>query len=368
MIRFPFTMVARLSLADGTDLGSCQFTPDFYPVDESLRFRARRLAGAAPVAAVTRIDPIWSDTGDNLILGVRAILAGAAVADCQCVLPITFFAGEVVAAATSMLAEPLDPEHPLHYKVAAYPLAAPPVVSDDGWGVSLIESDPVCGERSLSRHLRAAELIGEPVGAEELDYPVFVPGSILRQFEAQKAAAGGVETGGILAGHLYKDNASYELFAVISALIPAEHTDATSVKLSFSPETWQAARAAVQSRGRGEIWAGWIHSHPAREWCKCGEEAQKTCQLGSQFFSADDQALHRAVFMAPFLIALVMGDRPLLEGGWDEAVPSMYGWRDGAVDPRPFYLIESDPCDTPVPASVGAGDLTEATGGSTCPE
>ena len=89
-------------------------------------------------------------TGDDLILGVGLSSAGAAVADCQCVLPITFFAGEVVAAAASMLAEPLDPKRPLHYKVAAYPLAAPSVVSDDGWGVSLIESDPVCGERSLS--------------------------------------------------------------------------------------------------------------------------------------------------------------------------------------------------------------------------
>ena len=177
-----------------------------------------------------------------------------------------------------------------------------------------------------------------------------------------------METGGILAGHLYKDNASYELFAVISALIPAEHTDATSVKLSFSPETWQAARAAVQSRGRGEIRPARFIPIPLASGASAARKRKRRAQLRSQFFSADDQALHRAVFMAPFLIALVMGDRPLLEGGWDEAVPSMYGWRDGAVEPRPFYLIESDPCDTPVPASVGAGDLTEATGGSTCPE
>ncbi|HLV79237.1 MAG TPA: hypothetical protein VKT32_03115, partial [Chthonomonadaceae bacterium] len=229
------------------------------------------------------------------------------------------------------------------YQVTAFPLPdAPSAETRAGseWTIEEVCPSPICGERPLHWFLQAARGVGEP---DAHDFPVFIPVSVLQQAEALKTQAQENETGGILIGYLWRDTESPELFAQITALVPAQHTVAQSTRLTFTAETWEAVQAAIGLRGRGEMWLAWIHSHPSRFWCHCPPEAQRQCPLGKQFFSVDDKALHRAVFSRAYHTALVTGDRPLPEGGW-EMVHALYGWRDGRIAPRSFYVLDRAIC------------------------
>ena len=80
---------------------------------------------------------------------------------------------------------------------------------------------------------------------------------------------------------------------------------------------------------------GWWHSHPVREWCKdCTRERQQTCALAAGFLSAHDRALHRHVFPRAYSLALVVND--VACGG---PTFSLFGWRDGLLEPRGFLLV-----------------------------
>ena len=346
MIDSHHRLVAELSLPDGTQLGHCPVEPDYYPVEQSLRFRAQRLLGSAPTGTRVRIEPIWADPSSRYLAGVAAELQGAGSEEIRCELPITYFSSQVRVSSKRIISEPATAGNPLQYKLMALPLdeiGPTETASGRDWSVTEVVSNPVFGERSLLLYRESAHQIGNSDEVADDDYPFFLPSSLLREFETLKVAAGGIETGGILVGHLYKDDASPEIFCVATALIPAEHTFANSTKLSFSPETWAAAQVAVNRRGQGEIWCAWIHSHPSRYWCKCDPETQKTCPLASEFFSADDVGVHRAVFSEPYQVGFVVSDRPLPDGGWNEAVTSLYGWRNGTVESRRFYLLNKDP-------------------------
>jgi hypothetical protein len=93
---------------------------------------------------------------------------------------------------------------------------------------------------------------------------------------------------------MHRDPALPEIFAEVSAQVPAEHTQGTVAKLTFTAETWSAAHAAIHLRNQQEVYLGYWHSHPVREWCKsreCSPEKQKTCHLAKDFFSEDDSAV-----------------------------------------------------------------------------
>ena len=71
-----------------------------------------------------------------------------------------------------------------------------------------------------------------------------------------------------------------------------------------------------------------------REWCKeCPEEKRKNCSILRDFFSRDDQALHRTVFPRAYSVALVANDVP--DG---DLCFSLYGWKQGLITPRGFYI------------------------------
>ena len=110
------------------------------------------------------------------------------------------------------------------------------------------------------------------------------------------------------------------------------------MKLTFTPQTWAAADAALRLRKRGEVFLGYWHSHPVREWCKgkaCTPEAQKTCHLAKDFFSADDEAVMRAAFPRAYNIAIVANDT-----AFTDLTFSMFGNREGITQPRGFYVLE----------------------------
>jgi proteasome lid subunit RPN8/RPN11 len=166
------------------------------------------------------------------------------------------------------------------------------------------------------------------------DIPLFVPQRVLEEAKALSKEAGEKETGGILIGHLGREQKLPEIFAEVTAQIPARHTEASLTSLTFTSETWTGVRAALELRRRGEIMLGWWHSHPVREWCKgCSTESQKVCTMASDFFSAHDHALHRTIFPRAYSIALVVNDMAA-----NDATFSMFGWRRGLLEARGFHI------------------------------
>jgi hypothetical protein len=166
---------------------------------------------------------------------------------------------------------------------------------------------------------------------------LFCPQHVLDQVAAQTLAERGRETGGILVGRLHRDPNLPEIFAEITAQIPAEHTHGDAVKLTFTPDTWSAVDAAIKLRGRSETYLGYWHSHPVFSWCRsrdCSLEKQRNCKLASGFFSADDQDVLRAVFPQGHNVALVANDT-----AFQDVTFSWFGWREGTVHPRGYYLM-----------------------------
>ena len=224
--------------------------------------------------------------------------------------------------------------------------------------LALATFDDAHAEAGPTRHLKSRELppevtivpstLADFVGASTLsnapggetnadDIPIVIPRRVLDEIRDLTQRAGATETGGILIGHLRQDSSLSELFLEITAQIPAAHAPAKVDRMSFTPETWTAAQAAIDLRKSEEIFLGFFHSHPVYEWCrKCPEEKRKVCPLARGFMSADDCQLHRTIFPKAYTCALVTSH--VVENR--DIVHSLFGWRRGAIEPRDFYIYE----------------------------
>jgi proteasome lid subunit RPN8/RPN11 len=92
------------------------------------------------------------------------------------------------------------------------------------------------------------------------------------------------------------------------------------------------ARARLDRRPAGEVFAGWFHSHP--DFCSpdCPPAKRAVCPLRVPFLSEADLLLHAAVFPAAWSVALLVTD------AGDARIPALYGWRDGIVRRRGFHI------------------------------
>ncbi len=340
MAGLPYRLLAVLSSEAGIPIGEYPITPDWHPATESARFLALRQSKS--LVGPERIVPVWDADGAPHLSGVQAVVCNGDGRDIPCDIPLAYFKSQVQSVSSRCIEEgKLKVGETFHYRIAAFACSAEEAADGpgqpQGWHVQQVPSSPLCGERPLKSFLGSSRLIG---GSEETgDYPVFIPLSVLQQAEALKEEANVNETGGILIGYLWRDTESPEVFAEVTALVPALHTIAQSTRLTFTPATWDAVRAAILLRNREEVFLAWHHTHPSRFWCTCGPELQRHCPLGQQFFSSDDKSVHRTVFSLGFHTALVTGDRPLPDGGW-EIVHALYGWRSGIIEPRGFYLLD----------------------------
>jgi hypothetical protein len=219
------------------------------------------------------------------------------------------------------------------YEVVAH--QAPPEAAYGGaFQVTELSTLTPVQEGSLEEFLARSKPEGESV---PVDIPVFVTSEVLDQARWQTRRQEGIETGGILIGSLWRDKHTREMFAEVTAQIPAEHTSGTKVKLTFTPQTWVAADAARKLRGRGEVYLGYWHSHPVREWCKgknCTLEAQRVCPFAKDFFSPEDQAVMRAAFPRAWCVGLVANDT-----AFTDLTFSMFGNREGTMQPRGFHTL-----------------------------
>ena len=165
------------------------------------------------------------------------------------------------------------------------------------------------------------------------DVPVLLPAVILDEIAAAVRVTPGLESGGFLLGHLHRDASASECFVEVTARIPARHVVAERFKLTFTPETWAAADAEADARGRGERIVGWDHFHPW--WCgSCPADRRPGCTLDPSAFSSDDVRLH-GLFGLPCATALLSYERP------DGTIAhTLHGWRRGVVVPRGYHRLD----------------------------
>jgi hypothetical protein len=252
--------------------------------------------------------------------------------------PVTgFFADAARETAAKLLeAGHLAPGTRVRYAVAAYPEETRrPDGNRLSFDTAVRDTSPRLRARPLAAFVNGSIVDGPE---DPADFPVVLPRDVLDEVSSLALDAGGRETGGVLIGHLSRDDRQREVGLEITAQIAARHTVGDVGKVTFTSDTWTDVRAAVALRNAGELIVGYWHSHPASAWCAdCPVERQRVCRLAKGFLSADDKLLHRTMFPAAFTQALVI--TPSIAG----VDTRLFGWRGGVLQPRAFHL---SPCDT----------------------
>jgi hypothetical protein len=353
-----YRFVLELYDEDGAALGRSPVTPDWLPAVEHAHFSAIRQERLPAVTAVppSTIEPRWDpDSGEPYVTAVRVVLTPADGEPFSVEVPVDYFGTSAQqASAAYVKAGKLKAGDTFQYRVTAFAgeppgdTARPPARA--GVVVEEVPQPLPMVETALEPFLAASVLAGQD---DPEDVSVFVPYPVIEQARARVREAPEVETGGILLGRLHRDPVRRDVvFIELSAQIPAIHTDRQAAKLTFTPQTWAAARAALDLRASDEAILGWWHSHP--DWCKkCPPDKRKVCPLNGIFFSNDDCRLHRAVFPRAYHLGLLLSDR---EAG---IIPTMFGWRRGMIASRAYHLLAP-----PDPALGRQPALTTTIGGT----
>jgi hypothetical protein len=281
--------------------------------------------------------PLWEHTlGEPYCRGYRVRIEAPGCRPVASDFPNTHFRDFAALVASRLVEQKKLREGEFYsYLVVAHPAPPQPRTAT---GLAVTNASPNLPARDAS--LQSLLARATPSGVIDIDdMPVFVSRQVLDEVAERTHAEGGTETGGILIGMLGRDTVAGEIFVEITAQIPAEHTAGSNVKLTFTPQTWAAADAALRLRRRGEIYLGYWHSHPVRTWCKskaCTLEAQKVCHLAKDFFSPDDEAVMRAAFPRAYSVAIVANDT-----AFTDLTFSMFGNREGTTQPRGFHTLEA---------------------------
>ncbi len=332
-----YQFVLELLRPDGEALEQVPLAPDWEPAIECARLGRLRALGdwiAAP-EAVGEVEPLWhADDGEPNVGGFRIRIAPPGGRDWHADFPADTYFAEAAREAGVRLVKTgaMAVGDKVLYRAAAF---SRPAASVNAPALRFDTADRpaplTLREAQLDALLASSTMCGQP---STDDFEVLIPQQALIETVEQTKAAGDRETGGILIGHLHRDPGTYEVFAEVTAQIPARHTEGDSVKLTFTSDTWTDVRGALALRRRDEIMLGWWHSHPALAWCrKCPPERQRECHLATGFLSPDDTALHRAMFPRAFSLALVMTHT------LDGVDPALFGWRAGVLQPRAFRLL-----------------------------
>ncbi len=337
MLENPHQYALEMFKDDHTPLGQVAVEVDWEPARESVCFSAAR-RGELPIWEAGRtasVEPVWHRTlGEPYLSGFRVAVSRNGSGEVGADFPLAYFSGLAQTASSYFVkrGQLKDGEY-FKYSVLAFPRRDEPGAQT---GLRLV-AEEVAPTLALAETALASFLAqAAPAGTIEAgDMPAFIPRQVHEEAAALTRAAAENETGGILIGHLHRDSGIPDIFAEVTAQVPAEHTRGTSTRLTFTPETWTAVDAAIKLRRRHEVYLGFWHSHPVQEWCKdCPPEKQRGCNLAKGFFSADDQALFRTCFSRAYNLALVSS---VIATG--EVKHSLFGWRRGLIEPRGYYII-----------------------------
>lgn len=332
---------ALLTSDSGEPVGPIPVTVDFDPAREWAKFQVL-CAGRADGQPVRAGDPepVWDSRRGAPYVRAFSITATANGDAMACEFPLTYFAAAARSLSTYFVNKGrLKAGEIFHYHVTSRP-AAP-----------LTRGGAPQKSRLAVRRKGPAFDVHEDVGLDAMmrvarpydrpgndDMPVFVPQAVLDEVSRLTIDAGSLEAGGFLLGHLHRCPETGGLFLRVSEQIPAEFTQGELTKLSFSGETWTAARHTVRTRGVGEIMTGWWHCHNyLMETCKdCEKREQGACKAQADFFSQDDLFLHRTAFLTAFSIAMVASNSPC-----SGLTFALYGWRQGMIQRRGFYIVSN---------------------------
>ncbi len=223
----------------------------------------------------------------------------------------------------------------------AYYLAAfadePAQRKKPGLVIDLEADRPVIPIRSATRRPGPVEAWDNPGAA---DFPVLLPRHVLEESVEMARQAPGREVGGVLLGHLCRDEEPGQLYLEVSCLVPAEETEATALSVTFTHQTWARVREVMQWRGEGELVVGWMHSHPFRLCEECPVPVPTECQAKVLFYSTDDEFVMEQSFPRPFMVGLLAAVEPKLERTLGHLPVKLFGWNDGQVRPRGFEVID----------------------------
>jgi hypothetical protein len=340
MLAREYKIVFEFFKENGARVGQVGAEIDWEPAREWTRFLGVR-RGLLPLREPVRpttIEPLWNHSkGEPYLHGFRVIVSGKDSGSVTEDFSISYFHRSARLSSSHFLEMGIlkELEH-FQYLVAAYPdhLGVHPE-HDSPFKSLVIEPNMSYHGKSLSESMRGALREGIVCAG---DMPVLVPQLVLDEAEAATLAARGTEVGGILIGHLSRDERLPEIFAEITAQIPAR-PNGDSVKLTFSSDTWTAVQAAVDIRNKKEIYLGFWHSHPVIEWCKnnnCSADKLQGCPVARGFLSADDKAVFRTVFPRAYSIALVCSDLPV-----GKPLFALFGWRRGMIESRGFHRFKT---------------------------
>jgi proteasome lid subunit RPN8/RPN11 len=300
--------------------------PDFGPAVEWAQLEALK-RGWLPSAGTAVIQPQFREDGDPGIQSFRVRIPVNGT-DFEQDLSFTCFADMAAVYRAALIQAGKLEEEDCYWNLSAW--ESPEGVEGNLPALGLMAN--VGGEDMQGRAARA-RIEGRYV---EDDVKVIVAAEVLRESAERARAAAPMECGGVLLGRLHRD-VSGELFAEVTALIPALRAIPSETELRFTPEAWKSVRDAVALRGRRELWLGWAHSHPVLEFeCgKCPIERRRTCARATHLFSEQDRSLHRTVFPRAFsvgIVANVLSD--------SEVVHSYFGWREGRIVERGVHVTE----------------------------
>ncbi len=327
---------------DGTCIGKVPVTVNYDAAIEWTWFRALRgnRIEATDDTHASEIGPLWhSRIGEPYLDGFRVTISPESGEEYHEDFTIDYFEELTQAISTQLQKKDLMKEGEIFlYFVMAYPdrerdeQPAGPKLS---FTTEAVAPPLPIKESSLNVFTNASSLIAQ---LHSDDMPVFIPRRILEETKKLSREAGAKEVGGILIGHLHRDLGVPEVFVEITGQLPAEHTVAELHSLTFTPETWTAAQAALDRRGNGEIYLGWHHSHPIGQWCKkCKKKEKNACPLNGNFFSEHDRQFQRTVFPRNYTVALVVTDISR-----ENVTHSLFGWRRGRMERRGYYILGQD--------------------------
>ncbi len=145
--------------------------------------------------------------------------------------------------------------------------------------------------------------------------PIFVYEDVLDQVIEYSESNQSREIGGFLIGDLHQDKRQY---VEVRHFLPADKTESRAASLTFTHESWSAARREIENRFPDDRIVGWHHTHPG---------------FGI-FLSGYDLFIHQHYFCQPWEVALVV-DPQANEFGF-------FQWRQDKVVDCGFVCVFKD--------------------------
>jgi hypothetical protein len=175
--------------------------------------------------------------------------------------------------------------------------------------------------------------------------PVVVSRSLIEESCEEARRHPDREIGGLILGDVHRDPANGQVFVHLRCLASGEGTtESSKASVTFTADSFAKARGLIALRASQgmppETIVGWMHSHPFRFCAECPLPTSPECIKKVLFYSDDDVQLMESTFYQPFMVGLLAGVEPKLEGALGHLPVRLFGWTSGEVKPRGFEVVD----------------------------